>query len=352
MKVRNVSFDYAKGIGIVVVVFAHLWRGLQGAGLLSMPETDFFAISSSCTVWSMPAFFFVSGVLYGRGLDKRHGLPELAGKFDGIFYPYVIWSLIVGAFEVLGSGYRNGSTSVSSLLTILWEPRGIFWFLYALFEAFVLVEVMVFLVGVTKARWLVVPVAVLLLLLWEPRQLPFSLSEFQMSFIYFAVGVLIAPRMQMDQRVSWPMALTAGAALIGILYLSHVVFGIRTASFRSVTPNATAVALLVLGVFLLFCYSLPRMKLEWLARLGERSMDVYLLHLLLIAPIRIVMQKIFHVENPIIYMALGLPFGILGALFMADALKKIKLGFLFSPPAALSLKARLTSRRAALQIPR
>jgi surface polysaccharide O-acyltransferase-like enzyme len=278
-------------------------------------------------------------------MEKRHGAKELAGKFDGIFYPYIIWSFVIGIFEILGSGYRNGQTTFASLLGVMWEPRGILWFLYALFEAFALTELLIYFFGVKRARLLVVPVAIVLLALWQPRPLLFAISEFQMSFIYFAVGVLLAPRMRMEQATSIVTATVSLAAIFGCLYAAHAVFDMKTTSFRSVSPNATILAMLVLALFLLFCYSLPVVKMAWLAKLGERSMDIYLLHLLLIAPVRIVLQKFVGISNPAIIICIGLPIGVVGSLMVADGLKRLKLGWLFTPTVALSLKSKLVGTK-------
>lgn len=343
MTARNVSFDYAKGIGIVVVVFAHLWRGMSGSGLLpDVSQQAFWAVSSSCTIWSMPAFFFVSGLLYGKNVLKRHGLKEFAGKFDGIFYPYIIWSVAIGLFEVMGSGYRNGSTPISSLLTILWEPHGIFWFLYALIEAFALSELLVAVFGAKRLQYVALPVALVLLAIWEPRNLFFSLSEFQMSFVYFALGLFFATRIPVEQRPSGIRAALSFLAIPSTLYIGHIVLGIKTESFRSVTPNATALAVVVLCLFIFFCYSLPATRLNWLANLGSRSMDIYLIHLLIIAPIRIALHKFGGITNPLIYVVVALPLGIIGSLFLADILRKLRFNWMFSPPRFLSAKAWLS----------
>lgn len=342
MKVRNVSFDYAKGIGIIIVVFAHLLRGIEGAGLLKdLPNNIYLAISSSCTIWSMPAFFLVSGILYGRNLEKRHGAKELAGKFDGIFYPYLVWSIITGVLEVIGSGYRNGVSDISTLYKIIWEPRGIFWFLYALIEAFIITEILIILVGPIRARFALLPISLVMLALWGFGPLPFAISELQMSLVYFALGLIISTKIPMGQRTSKITSITSLLAILAILYTSTMIMDIRTTSFRSVTPNATLVAILVLASFLVFCYSLPNSGLEWLQKLGERSMDIYLIHLLLIAPIRIAMQKLFGFSEPWLFIVVGLPAGVFGSMLLADALRKFKFSWLFTPPSFISIKYRL-----------
>lgn len=49
-----------------------------------------------------------------------------------MFYPYLIWSVIIGLFDMLGSGLRNQNGDCGDLLDILWNPHGIFWLLYVL----------------------------------------------------------------------------------------------------------------------------------------------------------------------------------------------------------------------------
>ncbi len=339
---RNIALDYAKGIGIVIVVFAHLWRGLAGAGLLNGWNPDIVAgVSSACTLLSMPIFFFVSGLLYGRSVARRHGLKEFAGKVDAIFYPYLIWSIVIGLFEMLGSGLRNHSGHWGDLLDILWNPHGIFWFLYVLLLTFALVEWVISLVGVQRARWLVLPMGALLLLAypWAPRL--FCLPEFCMSFVYFALGMTLASVLPKLQRPSWVSFTLALAGLSLLTFVAHAVWGMGTRSMRSVSPNALLTALGILLLFMTMCYALPEKGLAWLAYLGERSMDIYLVHLLFVATVRIFLQKAIHAHALMIYLVPGLCLGVGGALILTHWLKSGRARYLFSPPDFLSLKVRL-----------
>lgn len=339
MKQRNVSLDRIKGWAILVVVFVHIWRGLQGAGLLPhVSQETYWAVSSSSTIWCMPAFFFVSGLLYGQVLEKRHGIVELAGKFDRIIYPYLIWSLVIGVVEVLSSGYRNGSSQLSSLWAVFWEPQGIFWFLYALFDSYLLTEFLVFFVGVRWAKFSLIPIGIIFLLAWNPtRQLPFALPQLQLSFIYFAVGVLM-PVTWFKVQESKLLAIYSFLAALVILCVSSVWFGQVSSSIRSVSPNLTMVAISVVGLLALMSISLPASWANWLSLLGERSMDVYLLHLLIIAPLRVVLHRVLGVDNPIVYFAVGLPLGLIVPVLLSDFLRRIGLGALFEPPNLVSAK--------------
>ncbi|WP_230180606.1 acyltransferase family protein [Aquabacterium sp. CECT 9606] len=350
MKTRNVALDYAKGIGILIVVFAHLLRGLQGSGLLKgVDEHVIQAISSACTIISMPAFFMASGLLYGANIKKRHGMNELAGKFDGIFYPYLIWSLIIGTFEILGNGVRNGSTSPYDLMHLLWSPKGIFWFLYALLMAFISVEILIKLLGVARAPIALVAFSIGLLLAYPYLPAIFCLREFSMSLVYFALGVFLADRFPKTQVGSWGTLVVATCALFALEYFAHMVMGVSTGSTRSITPNVFWLGISSLALMLAICYSLPSSGLDWLLNLGSRSMDIYLVHILFVATVRIVLDKFLNVQSVPVYLALGMFFGVFGSLALTSFMKKTRLKYLLQPPEFLSLKARL-SPKVALQV--
>lgn len=341
MNARNVSLDYLKGLSIVVVVFLHVWRGMAAAGLLGAVDPHIVsAFSSAGTVISMPAFFFVSGVLYGSTLEQKHGIKEFSAKFDALFYPYLIWSIIVGVSEVVGAGYSNRPAEIYSLYDILWEPHGIFWFLYTLLAAFAITEALVFVFGVQRARYVAVGVGILFLCAFTTDPMPFSIPEILKSYIYMALGLLVPVQYVSKSKPSWGLAVIFLATMLAVLYQSHVVMGVKSHSFRSVTPNAAWVALLVLPLFVGFVSCLNPARMGWLAKLGGRSLDIYLIHIIIIAPIRIVLQKVVGVESLAIYLVLGILGGVIGALLLADLLRKVGAGWLFKPPGKLSLRQR------------
>lgn len=336
---RSHALDYAKGIGIVVVVFAHLWRGLHGAGLLEgVPHDVFISISALATMLSMPTFFFASGFLYGKGVDRRHGLPEFLGKVDAILYPFIIWTVLIGLIECMTSGVRNGSSSLTSVLMSLVWPSGIFWFLAALILAFGLCELVIAVAGVRLFRWLVLPLALLMLACWSPDRLPFAVRDLQLSFVYFALGVVLSSRLSLAQSPSWPRSLIFLALMAlgyGLMLQNEA---LRTQSFRSVTPNALALTLVLLFLFYGFCLSLPTSGLKPLLTLGERSMDVYLTHLLFIGGCRIFLHKVVGLDSAVIVGSVSLLVGVWGPLVLGDALRRWRLGFLFAPPPLVATK--------------
>lgn len=60
MNTRNLWVDYAKAIGIVLVVYGHVVRGLLNAGILQ--DAEFHGLVDSVIYsFHMPLFFFLSG---------------------------------------------------------------------------------------------------------------------------------------------------------------------------------------------------------------------------------------------------------------------------------------------------
>ena len=135
MSVRKNWVDYAKAIGIILVVYGHVARGVFNANI-TMDKNLFTLIDSIIYSFHMPLFFFLSGIFLTSSLKKRDRKSLLFSKVDTIIYPYIIWSLLQGIIEAALSKFTNGSVSYSEVFTLLWSPRAQFWFLYALFMVF------------------------------------------------------------------------------------------------------------------------------------------------------------------------------------------------------------------------
>lgn len=134
---REAWVDYAKGIGIILVVFGHANRGLYSAGI-QLSGSSYLLTDSIIYSFHMPLFFFLSGLFFTQSLDKKGKTSFVISKIDTIVYPYVVWSLLQGMVEVLLSRYTNNPSSLGDVLSLFTHPRAQFWFLYALFMVFVL----------------------------------------------------------------------------------------------------------------------------------------------------------------------------------------------------------------------
>ncbi|MDE2430423.1 MAG: acyltransferase family protein, partial [Burkholderiales bacterium] len=138
---RDLWVDYARGIGIFLVVAGHVSRGVFNAGIEM--NTELFKLTDSIIYsFHMPLFFFLSGLFVLPSFEKygRNGL--IAEKINSVFYPYVVWSLLQGLIEVALSRFTTAKTSIPEVLAFLWQPRAQFWFLYVLLLIFVIAAVL------------------------------------------------------------------------------------------------------------------------------------------------------------------------------------------------------------------
>src|ERR1700733_4806201 len=86
--------DFAKGLGIFLVVLGHALGGLIQSGVLPAHSGFSFAIDYIYS-FHMPLFFFLAG-LFVRSSARRPFRSYLANKISVIAYPYFLWSLITG----------------------------------------------------------------------------------------------------------------------------------------------------------------------------------------------------------------------------------------------------------------
>ena len=109
--------DSLKGIGIMLVVFAH-------HSLPAVLDTYIFS-------FHMPLFFFISGFLFDFG--KYVGAAEdfVKGRFRSLIIPYFCFALLTCLFYfLLDAGFQPGVTNIEFFEATI--PYGIYSILYAL----------------------------------------------------------------------------------------------------------------------------------------------------------------------------------------------------------------------------
>jgi len=345
---RHDWVDIAKGIGIVLVVFGHVWRGLHAAGL-PIGEAQFALVDSGVYAFHMPLFFCLSGLFFHDSLLKRGPAGLMASKVDSLVWPYLVWSLLQGAVEVALSHWTNGKTSPGQVLA-LWEPRAQFWFLYALFLSCALGCLAYARLRREEAAWML-PSALLLYAIAGNLTDPSVIDQTMTYFAFFALGAALRPaEAALQRRWAWlfgPVLVAAVAAAVAGQLLFHVRLGLN---YRSVGGAAFALAAVCVLAVLLLSVGLSR----WggpiggvLRRLGAASMPIYLMHILAGSGTRILLARGLQVDDVAVQAlvgtlaGLGLPMGAHALLLRAG------LGGLFTPPRWASVQAVWARRRCA-----
>jgi fucose 4-O-acetylase-like acetyltransferase len=183
MQNRDHWVDYAKGLGILLVVYGHVSRGVFNAGIKVDAEL-FKLVDSVIYSFHMPLFFFCQDCFL-PSLQKYGRTGLIADKVDRVLYPYILWSLLQGFIEVFLSGYTTSSTTTGEVLSLFWQPRAQFWFLYVLFAIFVLMA-MLYRERQSLPEWVLPLTALAAWFLQMFVQLPFPL-DFIASYLIFFV---------------------------------------------------------------------------------------------------------------------------------------------------------------------
>lgn len=299
MTARDNLWDYARGIGIILVVYGHVLRGLNASGIV--PDMHWLMASDyAIYTFHMPLFFVLSGMNAGTGLTKPNFLKN---KVLAIVYPYILWSVLQGLVQVILSGKTNTPLYFSDVVPgILWKPLGQFWFLYALF----LCHIFIYITTANRERVALFAVGSYAISLY------FNFGIFSNAlnfFLFYAIGLLMATSLKcLVTHLTKPL----GIILI-IIGLGLAIFLARQLGNYS-APWALPAALL--GVFLILQISaiLSRTnKLKIIKLLGLASMPIYLMHILAGSGLRIILSNI-GIRNMWVHLVAGLLFGVFASL--------------------------------------
>ena len=250
MKKRVGYYDIAKGIGIILVVIAHIEY---------MP----LELRKYIVTFHMPAFFVISGMLMNlTGEAGRPFKPLLLNKIQRIMIPYFVFSLVYPLIEwvrflVTGDGYSAEHFWQDIFVGITMTGVSVLWFLPALFFSELLV---LFIVRHYKKPVYLIAYVLILALLWC---LPFLIQPMALvlwrivicSFLVLA-GYLLYPMIK--KGAGYPVILLPAAVFMfvilyftgelnGIVDLHYVLLGNKALYYLNALMGS--VALVFLSIF-------------------------------------------------------------------------------------------------------
>ena len=309
--------DIAKGIGITLVVYGHVARGLFNAGI-PLDPLWYQRIDGFIYAFHMPLFFWVSGYLYFFSIQKKSTVAVLQDKLRTVAYLYVLWSLVHGLIEVAMSHYTNGQLALHDVLA-LWQPRAHFWFLYVLFLVFAIAT----LVYRFERGWVTV-CALLVSILWYQSpgvlEMGYPLVLVGPWLVYFAAGVAMAQfKPVVFRQAGWVLPMLLAALALG----SNG--PLLLASFGVVAVLALSRWLDAQG------HGMARSALIYL---GQLSLPIYLLHVLSGSGIRIVLQKFIGVQNLGVHLIAGMALALLMPILVHQLSMRYRWRFLWAWPVA------------------
>ena len=300
---RTTWVDAARGIGIILVVAAHMERGLIESRLL--PADPIYLVADKIIyAFHMPLFFFISGIYLTSALTSGR-TKFFKDKFKTIIWPYFLWSLIyVTAVMITGKNINN-PLDLQDLADILWKPVGQFWFLYALFLCHLTMAML-------WPKRTLLAIATLLgiilasglsnggILLLAMRALPFVL-----------VGTLAGPWLLTHAHSirRFAPALMIGAWLVLAVTVEMNNRGLNDGHFQPFIHYIAASAGIcgTLMIAMIIGGQAP-----WLCRIGKMSMAIFVAHTFFSAGLRIAVQRSGVHIDPILLLIAGSIAGIGG----------------------------------------
>ncbi|HGM4930589.1 TPA: acyltransferase family protein [Serratia marcescens] len=325
---REAWVDYAKGIGIILVVFGHVNRGLYSAGI-QLSGSSYLLTDSIIYSFHMPLFFFLSGLFFTQSLDKKGKTHFVISKIDTIVYPYVIWSLLQGLVEVLLSRYTNNPSSLGDVLSLFTHPRAQFWFLYALFMVFVLATL---LYSKETYRYLLPVLIVIsagLYLYQDSLTKAFHFDYITRFLVFFLLGAFAIRYASLIANLGFGSLLASLFAFIALQWGFHGYAGLLYTD-----AGSFSLLLAVEAIFFIVNLSvlLAKTNLAWLRRLGELSMVIYLMHILAASGLRIVLTKFMHISHWPTQVIAGTLFGLIAPVIAYLLIQRLHLNFLLERP--------------------
>ncbi|MBD1556285.1 acyltransferase [Vibrio sp. S9_S30] len=327
MKNRTDWVDYAKGIGILLVVYGHVARGLFNAKI-DMPAALYFRIDSAIYSFHMPLFFFLSGLFFYHSFSKRGTKKLMFSKVDTIFYPYVLWSLLQGSIEAVLSTYTNGNVSFSDVLALLWAPRAQFWFLYALFFAFLVSSI----VYTTASKPLGGGFFVITVLLYVFASFLPDFTFIKLlskNLVFFILGIIFT-QYRLERFLTSGAAL--GATFVLFVFVQWGYHDLLGLDYRQRGAESLIVAICSIAFVTSLSITISKGAFGFLKTLGAASMAIYVMHVLAGSGVRVVLTKGMGIESVSIHLVLGMVVATLAPLAAYQIIERFRIPFILSAP--------------------
>lgn len=314
---RDLSLDVAKGIGIILVVIGHAWRGLEAAGMIGNAQL-FRVIDTLIYNFHMPLFFLLSGMTFQVWALKRPYAEATASRVTRLIWPLVLWSYLFTAARIAAGEAANSQMhGWQSMMFWPLPPRDHFWFLWALFlQQLVALTLIRFVTGpLLSQAWAMVAAGLILVSSFTPIGLNAWTVGAAIYTGAFATGLALG-------GITWglegPIAFAlAAAAFVGLQILSfQFPHSLLATQLLGILLSLAAIAM----IRILAC-NRQTLPLRLLAYLGLCSMGIYLAHTIFSAGTRAVLTRLTQDLAP--HMLLGTLAGIIGPLLIYAVIRRV-----------------------------
>lgn len=328
--------DYLRCIAILGVVMRHSLLGIQGADV-AVPVW-FSKANDVPVVFRMALFFFLSGIFIRSSMTKRPLKQILGIKFENLFYPYLVWSVIQITIQILVSGSTNTQRSWIDYTYILYQPRNLdqFWYLPALFNASAIY--MIIESRFHPAKWPHLALALVLYFCSHYLHHISMLSDWMRFYLFFLLGATLSEFFFKESTQRFLQHLWLLILMIPLFAIAEAAFLRKNEDYfyddaqGRIEYLLIAVTCCVTMLVLAFRLQMWSWKgLDVLRIIGYHSLYIYVMHVIIAAGTRTVLMRVFHVHNlPTLWVACVIMGTFIPILFYNLLIKDNIFWFLFS----------------------
>jgi fucose 4-O-acetylase-like acetyltransferase len=333
---RSAPIDIARGLAVMAVVALHIVYGLIPLDLVPSDHW-ILEVVLDVGVLRLPALALLLGLFIPYGVEKHGADGYLFRRLLAVGYLYVVWSIIQGSIGVVTSSVRNNQTDWLDIVS-LWTPDLQLWFLPYVMVASILLVLARPWTGAVRAVVVLALLTVVSLAMWG-RNYEW-IGTYGLSLLLFsAIGATIGLRRTaalLERRIGLWLAVTVVALGAFLLLLQasprSAVTGVGGTPIHLLLPSLAAtlvgiVALVGISKLLSLVPALSRI----LQAIGRRTLEIYVMHIVLYAGTRLVLLRL-GVESLEVHLVVGMLAGV-GIPILASVLApRLHLEWLFAPP--------------------
>jgi|SRR5688572_18279630 glucans biosynthesis protein C len=318
-KEKELAIETLRAIAIVLMVAGHVIGMDSRSGLQVADDSLLRFLYRACAYIRMPLFTAISGYVYAlRPVRRGQEGSLLKGKVRRILLPMVTIGTLQYLARVASLPGTNRNAELQDIWRIYVYGFDQFWFLQAIFLAFVLIVALErFALLSTPRRWLGVLVVLFALRVYLPYITSlFSLPGFLTIVPYFVLG-LGAYRFSKLVFNAWVVALSMVAFIAA--YSVNLIVISQLDQMTSIENGLLSVAVGLPAIVLFFYARWPSPLLAWL---GSYAYTIFLFHVFGSAGARILVRRF--VAEPSIWLQFGLSLvaGLLLPIAMESGLRR------------------------------
>lgn len=327
---RQVGPDYAKMMGIILVVLGHTIRGLINAEILPADSAFWLNLDRAIYLFHMPLFFFLSGMFIQQVLAKTDLMDFFRRNMLIFIVPLIFWSYTQTGIQYFAASSVNVERSLAYVLQAPFPPKQQFWFLWALFLISCFSAVLLKLANGKALLAVLALLAMAVMSLGDMfgqtgvtyKMAGQTFGEAIFFFPYFVMGVLLAsPAVSHSSGRFWIFMLIFTGSVISYLigYQESNAF-YYVFSFISVYASYQCIAFIGESIQARLTDNSANHRFlqnvhKFLIFIGMNSFIIYLAHIIPEAGIRVVLMQL-GITDPLIHVTAGTLLGLLAPLLL------------------------------------